>query len=209
MTTTMPTINTLIRVAVGEEGLLLPSRVEDVDGDDLLISAPSYVGDVNEPKLGEIIAIYWTHTRGVCSLPARFVAVERAPIKLWRLQAAGTMELVQRRRYTRVQAAGAVSLVDNDVDVVRVGWMVDLGEGGVRCRLAPGSFSSDRPVECRLSLDGQVVVVPGAVLRSEPGPDGVEEVIVTFDEDNKACETVRKFVFAQQIIARRMAASGQ
>lgn len=209
MTTTLPEINTLIRVAVGDEGLLLPSRIEDVGVEEILISAPSYVGDLQEPQPGEIIAVYWTHSRGVCSLPAQFVEVERAPIKLWRLKSAGTMELVQRRRYTRVQAAGAVSLVDNDVDVVRVGWMVDLGEGGVRCRLAPGSFSSERPVECRLSLDGQVVIVPGMVLRSEPGPDGVEEVIVTFDEDHKACETVRKYVFAQQIIARRLAASNR
>lgn len=205
--TALPDVNTLVRVAMGEESTLLPSRIEEVDGDEIVVAAPAYVGDLEDPAIGDVISVYWTQSRGVCSLPAQFVGVERNHIKLWRLRPAGALEIVQRRRYTRVEAAGAVSLVDNGVDVVRVGWMVDLGEGGVRCRLAPGAFIAEHPVECRLSLDGELVFVPGTVLRSEPGTTGSEEVIVTFDAENPACNKVRKFVFAQQVLARRVAAN--
>ena len=205
--TALPDVNTLVRVAIGEDSLLLPSRVEEVDSEEILIAAPAYVGDLAVLAAGDVISIYWTHSRGVCSLPAEFVRAERDRIRLWRLRPAGALEVVQRRRYTRVQAAGAVSLVDNGVDVVRVGWMIDLGEGGVRCRLAPGSFSADHPVECRLSLDGELVVVPGSVLRADPGVAGSEELIVTFDVDSSVCDKVRKFVSAQHRLARRVAAS--
>ncbi len=205
--TALPEVNTLVRVAVGEESTLLPSRIEEVSDGEITVAAPAYVGDLEDPAVGDIISVYWTHSRGVCSLPAEFVSAERSHIKLWRLRPAGALEVVQRRRYTRVQAAGAVSLVDSGVDVVRVGWMIDLGEGGIRCRLAPGSFAAEHPVECRLSLDGELVVVPGTVLRSEPSADGSEEVIVTFDVENAACNKVRKFVFSQQLLARRMSAS--
>nr|WP_231134892.1 PilZ domain-containing protein [Motilibacter deserti] len=129
-------------------------------------------------------------------------------MRIWRVRPAGSIELVQRRRYARVEFNGALSVVNSEVDTVRVGWMLDLGEGGVRCRVAPGAFKPDEPVECRLSVDGDVVVVMGSVLRAEKPVNGYEELVITFPDDHPAADLVRKHVFAEQLRARRAASVG-
>nr|WP_231127407.1 PilZ domain-containing protein [Motilibacter aurantiacus] len=129
-------------------------------------------------------------------------------MKLWRVRPAGSVELRQRRRYARVEVNGALSVVNPEVDTIRVGWMLDLGEGGVRCRVAPGAFKADEPVECRLNVDGDVLVVHGTVLRAEKPVNGYEELVVTFPDDHPAADLVRKHVFAEQLRARRAATAG-
>ena len=69
----LPELNTLVRVALGGDAPVLPSRVEGVDGHDLLLAAPSYVGDVVGPKVGSTISVRWTSARGVCNVPVEFV----------------------------------------------------------------------------------------------------------------------------------------
>ncbi|RZS91581.1 PilZ domain-containing protein [Motilibacter rhizosphaerae] len=202
-----PAVNTLVRVGLGDDIPVLPSRIEDVDGSDVLLAAASYVGDLHGPQVGDTVSLHWTSARGVCSVPAQFLGTERRGMKLWRVRLEGTVELVQRRRYARVHTSGALSLVGGgDMDTVRMGWMVDLGEGGVRCRLAPGSFLPAEPVEVRLNVEGDVVTLLGSVVRSEPSGNGFDEVTISFPDDHPASDLVRRFVFQEQMRARRDAA---
>ncbi|RKS75603.1 PilZ domain-containing protein [Motilibacter peucedani] len=202
----LPELNTLVRVALGEGAPVLPSRVEGVEGDDLLLAAPSYVGDVVGPRVGSTVSVHWTSARGVCSVPVEFVAAERSGIKLWRVRLNGGVEFSQRRRYARVTTGGPLSLAADDLETVRVGWMLDLSEGGVRARIAPGAFSSDEPVEVRLTVEGELVTLVGSVVRTAPPVGGFEEVTVSFPDDHHAADLVRRFVLQEQVRLRRLAA---
>lgn len=203
--TALPDVNTLVRVVIDDDGLVLPSRVESVEGPELLVAAPSYVGDLSGPREGTELSVHWTSVRGVCSIPVQFVGAERAGIKLWRLRSAGSLEMIQRRRFARVETGGALSVVGPDLQTVRVGWMLDLSEGGVRARMAPGNFGADDPVEVRINMDGEVVSVVGQVVRTLPPREGFEEVIVCFPEDHPAANAMRRYVFAEQARLRRLA----
>lgn len=201
-----PEINTLVRISLSDDFAVLPSRVQSIDGRDLLLSAPSYLGDINGPREGALVSLHWTSPRGVCSVPVEFVGAERSGVKVWRVRLAGSVELVQRRRFARVTAGGALSLVGTDMATVRVGWMLDLSEGGVRCRIAPGAFVPDEPVEVRVTANGELVSIVGQVMRTAAPVDGFEEVIVTFPEDHPVADVVRRHVFAEQARLRRLAA---
>lgn len=210
--TPLPEVNTLVRIALGEDLPVLPSRVEDVveagSGAELVVAAPSYVGDVQGPQLDGLVSVHWTGARGVCSAPARFLGVGRqegCAVKVWRLRVVDEVTLVQRRRYARVETGAAVSVSAADVDTVRVGWVLDLSEGGVRCRIAPGAFTVDEPVEVRINLDGEVVTAVGSVLRAERREGAFDEIIVTFPEDHPAARLVRRHVLAEQARQRRLA----
>lgn len=200
----LPGVNTLVRIEV-EDGLVLPSRVETVEGPDLVLAAPTYVGNVVPPELGDVFAVGWTGPRGVCGVPADFVEMTRAPMALWRVRVAGGIEVVQRRRFVRAPVNGPVSFAtgESEYDSVRVGSMLDLSEGGVRVRLTRTAAQADDTVLVRMSLDGDVVSVTGTILRAENPERGFEEVIVTFDDDHPQASVIRRFVFAEQARQRR------
>lgn len=201
----MPEVNALVRIALGPDAPVLPSRVESIEGADLLLAAPSLLGDIDGPRPQAEVSLHWTAARGVCSLPVEFVGAERSRIKLWRVRLAGSVQLIQRRRFARVTTGGALSLVGG-MDTVRVGALLDLSEGGVRCRIAPGAFAAHEPVEVRISVDGQTMNLVGTVERTAPPVGGYEEVIVTFPEDHPAAATMRRFVLQEQARLRRLAA---
>lgn len=202
----LPEVRTLLRIALGANSPVLPSRVESADGADLLLAAASYLGDLTGPVVGSIVSLHWTSARGVCSLPAEFVGVERRGSKLWRVRPVGSVQLSQRRRFARVTTGGPLSLVGRDMETVRVGWLLDLSEGGLRCRIAPGAFAPSEPVEVRVSVDGDIVSLVGHIVRNQPPQGGFEEVIVTFPEDHPAAASMRRFVLQEQARLRRVAA---
>ncbi len=200
----LPDVNTLVRIEV-RDGLVLPSRVEEVDGRDLLLSAPRFIGNVVPPEPGDEFGIHWTGQRGLCAVPGEFVTALREPRPLWVVRVGGGVEVVQRRRYVREAVDGPVSFVapEAEYDSVRVGSMLDLSEGGVRVRLTRNGGSSDDTVVVRMAIEGEVLSVAGTVLRVEPRSGGFEEVVVQFDEDHPHARATRRFVLDQQARRRR------
>ena len=114
---------------------------------------------------------------------------------------------MQRRRFARVETGAPLSVSGADVDTVRMGWVLDLSEGGVRCRVAPGAFSVDEPVEVRINIDGSVITAVGQVLRAARRDRGFEEIIISFPDDHPSADLVRRHVFAEQLRQRRLAAA--
>src|SRR3954471_5765432 len=96
--TALPEMNALVRVALDDDGLVLPSRVEDIDNGDLLLAAAAFVGDVEGPKPGSAVSVHWTSPRGICSVSGEFVERERSGsgsgsgMRLWRVRPAGDVE---------------------------------------------------------------------------------------------------------------------
>lgn len=209
MTLQLPDVNTLVRVDVVGDGAGHPSRVEDRDGQRLLLAAPRYGGDLAAPQPGDLLAIRWTNLRGVCVAPAEFVAGQRRPMPLWEVQAVGTVEIEQRRRYARAPASDPVAIVRRppaEVALTAVvgGQLVDIGEGGMRCRLAGAAPEPGEDLQVRLDLDGEQVEVTGQVLRCFTVGDAVEAV-VAFEEPVRCADAIRRYVLRQQVRARRTA----
>ncbi len=202
MSIQLPEVNTLVRVQISDD-LILPSRVESVEGRELVLAGPRYVGNVQPPELGDDMAVLWTGERGICGLPAKFVAVERRHMTMWRVLVVGTVEIVQRRRYVRAPVEAPVTLSAPEVQSVRIGHMLDLGEGGLRVRMTRNGARPSEDVIVRLALDDTVVDVPGTILRVDPLGGGFEEAVVQFEEDHRQANAIRRFVFHEQARMRR------
>jgi hypothetical protein len=201
----LPPVGTLVRLELAN-GLVLPSRVEDASDALLALARPTYIGDVEPPRPGDELGVHWTGRRGVCSLPAMFRSVEQGRVPQWHLEVAGSVEVVQRRRYVRAATAAPVSLqADDFVEGVRVGSLLDISEGGIRLRVTRSAGRTAEEVVVRLAIEGQVVDVPGTILRTEPH-GSFEEVVVEFAEDHRAAATIRRFVYAEQARQRRAGA---
>ncbi len=198
----LPEVNTLVQVEVAE-GLILPSRVESVDGLDLVLAAPRYVGNVEPPKTGDFLAVRWTGRRGLSALPARFATTRRTNVAAWVVQVVGDIEVVQRRRYVRAPVGAPVTLTHPEYDSIRIGHMLDLSEGGLRVRLTRNPADLDEEVVVRLAVEDQVIDVPGTILRAESIGGGFEEVVVRFEDDHRQANAIRRFVFREQARMRR------
>jgi hypothetical protein len=220
----LPSINTLVRVAVGHsedpaDGLRacdVPSRVEDVqvvpgapaDGPRrVLVATPRFPGDSEEPGAGTACTLTWTLPDGVVELPVAYDSstvwnAEPTVLRLWWLAVTGEPVRIQRREYFRCPIALPVTLVPG-----LTGRTTDLGEGGLRCLLVGDPLEAGASVESRLELPGgSTLTVAGTVLRSDQAlraPDHADTV-VRFDDPEAAGDEVRRVIFAEQLRLRRL-----
>jgi len=210
VTEQLPPVNSLLPVVFPGDEEEHPSRLEDCDGPLLAIAAPCYAGDLVLHGPGATLALRWTAQRGLYEAPAELVEVERRSIPLWRVRLTGPVRVLQRRRYARAEVSGPVSIhpVDGEVGDAVDGSLVDVGEGGLRCRMDDPSWV--RPglrVEADFTLDDAALRLPGEVLRILPVREGDrgEIVVVVFDEPVQQAELIRRFVLQQQLQMRRAA----
>ncbi|WP_459641879.1 PilZ domain-containing protein [Kineococcus sp. NUM-3379] len=101
-----------IHASDGETGqdIEAPSRVEDVDGEQLVIAAPRFPGDLRWAYPGREVLLSWASERGVCMQRFHLVAVERQNVRVWRLAPATAITVQQRRRYVRAAVTGPAEL---------------------------------------------------------------------------------------------------
>ena len=204
----LPVLNALVRVRLGDDGgSSYASRVEDTDGAELLLAAPSYAGDLREPVPGDGITLLWTGVRGMYSARVQFAGIERSGgVRCWHVRVTGAVRVEQRRRFARVPIGAPVQVeVEGRPDSV-VGRVLDLGEGGVRARFEPAADlrPGDR-VSLRLGLDARLVVIGGSVLRVLARTADGQEVVLVLDEHRLHSDAIRRFVLQQQLLARRAA----
>ena len=211
----LPPVNWLLRLDVVPEpeasprprpdAVGLPSRVEDVDGDVLVVAAPHLPGSPVLP--GAHVCVHWTEVRGLHA--TAMVLHERVPgvVPLWRLRAAGDVQVVQRRRYVRVPFASEISVVPRGerLGVVAGGLVADLSEGGVRVLLGSAvRAEAGSEVTVVLQVDGQPLELLGEVVRCSvvrgPAP---YEVVVSFLPPVPHADLLRRAVLRRQIEQRR------
>lgn len=205
-----PAVNTLLRVDISPELSGVPSRVEGVDGDDLWIGAPSYEGNLEPVEPGSVLLLRWTGRRGLHALPVQVMGIEHSKVTLWRVLPVGDVEMVQRRAYVRAAVGDAVAVVPRDAVLRSVvgGWLIDLGEGGIRARFdASARIAEGDEVEVHLNLRGQDMVLIGCVLRLSDvaiiGGRKCYEAVVTFEPTETQGDIIRRTVLHEQVVARR------
>lgn len=209
-----PPLNQLLRLDVHPFGFGLPSRVEDLEDDDVVISAPSYPGDEAPLSAGAQLLVRWTGPRGLHALPVAMVTTVSGALPRWRVRPVGDVEMVQRRQFVRAPVDEPVTIIPRDQVITSVvgGTLVDLGEGGLRGRFASSApMHTDAPVEIHLMLRDVPVMLVGRVLRCTSVEGAASrrlyEAVITFEPDEHNGDLIRRTVLHQQVVARRAARS--
>ncbi len=229
-------VDAVTRVALGQapdadgrvdDGMAdLPTRVEDVIPAQrrgrparVVIAAPRYVGDLEQPPSGAPCALVWATQRGVIELPTAYLDAHTLDqgLRVWALEVTGDAVRIQRRSFVRVPIsvsvtvvapAGAEDTAPIDVPVTLQGRTLDLSEGGVRC-LLPTDIPADLPVNVVFAVDGEEFRLQARVVRSAParsprtGDPLTHETAIRFVDHASRADDLRRVVFAEQLRLRR------
>jgi hypothetical protein len=213
----LPPAGTVVRADVaGRDGTLVPvgCLVVAVEEDALVLEPTGRRDALTRPGTG--LVLHWTAARGLYQVPAVLVAVGPR----WRVRPVEDPVLVQRRRYARAAVQAPVAVVPAPEEDHRVvgGWLVDLGEGGVRAHLElDESLDAGTAVQVHVTLEEEPLALAGRVLRITD-PRGLRaigtatarlvEVVVAFDEPVDHAASIRRSVLREQARARRSARAG-
>jgi hypothetical protein len=202
-----PNINTLVDLRF-EDGREFPSRVEDAEGETLILAAPFDAG-VEPPEPGQEFHLRWSAgARGRYLAPIRLVGLSRQPLRVWHVKVSGPIRIEQRRRFVRGGGGELIRLrpAPPAVGPELSGRIVDLSEGGLRCWVGHADLTVGDSVSVRVGLDEEVIELTGTVLRMSVKDDGKGlDVVVVFDLDDGLAALIRRYVMSQQLIARRTA----
>lgn len=199
----VPPVNAAVRVFLpAVEGDAVASRVEDIRGTAIVLSAPTVAG--GRPlrvDAGETVLLEWASERGMHQL---LVTVEKAtsgPAPSWTLSPCSPPTIRQRREGFRVPLRRTVRLrvADRQVEAE----LLDLSEGGLSCRL-PGQprLRIGQVVGTTVVLDrtDEPLVTNAAVVRVLPRSRGDQEAALRFTELTRADVTrLRRFLLAEQV----------
>jgi hypothetical protein len=200
----LPVIDALVEVKLAD-GRAHPVRVVEADGLQLTVVGTQVSAGVAPPRPGDMVSLRWAGRRGRCAAPCLVRSVHSVQFATWTLDAGGTVEVEQRRRFARAAAHGPIHLGPDEPEIglVVLGQLVDVGEGGIRCRLAAGGLDAGQPVFVRMVLDDRMVTLTGTVLRQTGAElDGTVEAIVVFDADNAQARAIRRYVLNRQRLDR-------
>ncbi|MBX6371967.1 MAG: PilZ domain-containing protein [Acidothermus sp.] len=197
-------LNSLVTVRIGEDGVDYPSRVEDIADDSVFIAAPTG-GNVTLISSGlREVELSWVSPRGRYQQPCEIVEFISGQPRLWRLRPTAPAQLIQRRRFVRVRAAVPVLLVLPGT--VTPGTTIDISEGGFRMRVPRQTITELVPATIQTTIGGVQLEIHGHVIRTGLTETGQTEVVVAFDADMRAADAIRRFVFQVQLRARAVAA---
>jgi c-di-GMP-binding flagellar brake protein YcgR len=206
--TAWPQVNERVTVRLLGRPDAHPSRVEDIDGDELLIAAVVDGRGVPViPERGEEVEIAWNTPRGV--LCRRGTVVERAAgaLRLWRVQGHGDPGVQQRREFVRVPVA--LEMVMERSGRRLAGTVIDLSESGLRVILkdAGTAVQAGDLARITVAVEGEEVSVVAKVVRSSRMSSGLAsaELGMCFVEIPPAqVQVLRRHIFAQQVRQRAM-----
>ncbi len=183
----LPRRNTPVLVTVPGLHHDLPSRVEDVRGEHVVIAAVS-PGPGFRVSDGELLTLAWAAPpRGLLSTACVLDQVEASVPLLWVLRPVGVLRRLQRRRFARADVSARVTLSGGPGTAVAPrpedGWvasgmLADLSEGGARVVMdagqrVPTELHGSLVVDVRIggrSLVTVATVVGAGDPRARPAP---------------------------------------
>jgi hypothetical protein len=163
------------------------------------------------PAAGATVTLRWpAGMRGRYALAVTVVEVEESRVQV---SPAGPVEIEQHRNFVRGGGGEQVLLCrPGHGDVL--GWIRDISEQGVRAHFADVTVNAGDEIRLRVQLDEEIIEVPavatkvGSLRQSLPqrGPTSVELVAALTPGESQA-QTIRRYVFRQQLLARSRAAN--
>ncbi|GAA2377535.1 PilZ domain-containing protein [Dactylosporangium salmoneum] len=199
--TSLPAINALVDVVL-MDGEAYQSRVEDVSGKRLTVAAPFGVSSADVPKLGASMELAWVAGDRRQAVDVKLVELGREQPPRWLLEAVGSIRLQTRRNYVRGGGGERVEVTMGGTTYS--GRVIDLSEGGVRCRMLEDRFDRDDRVEVRVSLEEQVITLNGSVLFVRRDPEhATYDVIITYETSELIGRAIRGYVLRREMEERR------
>ncbi|MBN1172282.1 MAG: PilZ domain-containing protein [Micromonosporaceae bacterium] len=204
--TDLPAVNTLVQVVFGDEADFR-SRVEDIDGTALVIAGPLDIVNTEQIIEGSDVEVFWTKARARYFAPMRVVERTRGQRGQWRLIATGEATRSNRRQFVRGEDGGPITIIathGRPEPIQFHGTIIDICEGGVRCRMTAAEIVPDEPIMVRFTISGTEVEIEGTVhsLRPEDSGNGIDVVIEYILEEHDA-QVIRRHVMQWQMIERR------
>jgi hypothetical protein len=187
---------------IAPTGASVSGRAFEVDADATVIEFLRNQGDVASELANGSVAIQYVTRRGVCRIDG---VAHRAKVEgAIRVNHTGSVELIQRREFVRIDAMipvrylplgkGGWTAETTTINVSGGGFMIS-GREGLRM---------DEVCEFTLDLDGEresgPLVVDGQVVRETAGGLGIQ--IVAIEEDER--ERLIRWVFSRERLSRQI-----
>ncbi|WP_433214068.1 PilZ domain-containing protein [Dactylosporangium sp. CS-047395] len=199
--TTLPAINALVDVVL-MDGEAYQSRVEDASNKRLTVAAPFGVMDADVPKLGASMELAWVAGDRRQAVDVRLVELGRERPPRWSLEAVGSIRLQTRRNYVRGGGGEWVEVEHNGTTYT--GRVIDLSEGGVRCRMEQDRFERDDRVDVKVALETDSITLKGTVLFVRRDPENATyDVIITYETTELIGRAIRGYVLRREMEERR------
>jgi hypothetical protein len=207
----LPSINALVYVTVDAE-LTYRTRIEDTDERrELTIAAPIGVGDLEPPEPGTDLEVSWIEGRNRYVVPVNLTSITKAVPARWLVQVTGDRRRETRRLYVR-GGGGEPMRLESIVDsrMKQQGVVIDVSEGGVRCRLPWCAIVVGDTVRVDMELHGTLAVV-GRVLSVRDAADAAGEldVIVVYELADAQAQQIRRYVLEREMAIRRARADAR
>jgi c-di-GMP-binding flagellar brake protein YcgR len=199
--TSLPAINALVDVVL-MDGEAYQSRVEDVAAKRLTVAAPFGVSTADLPKVGVSMELAWVAGDRRQAVDVKLVELSREQPPRWSLEAVGSIRLQTRRNYVR--GGGGEWVEVQHGGTTYTGKVIDLSEGGVRCRMLEDRFDRDDRVEVRVSLEPEIITLSGTVLFVRRDPENATyDVIITYETSEGIGRAIRGYVLRREMEERR------
>ncbi|MDN5330926.1 MAG: hypothetical protein PWP45_151 [Tepidanaerobacteraceae bacterium] len=195
-----------IEVERDRQKILLPTKVEDIEGDRFFLGMPFIEGKIFFLEYDEIIKIYYAKNNCFYYVKAKVVEKRYAPIPVIGVVLVGQPEKNQRRNYFRVQVMRRVRIRPFDTDNWLKAFLIDLSASGALIYFGKQLEKGDL-IEIRLPLDSKEVDVRAKVVRIEKDqlrrvqPYNIGIQFVEINEQQR--DDIIKFVLAEQRRLRR------
>jgi PilZ domain len=197
----LPLINGLVDVVL-LDGAVFPSRVEDAAGRVLVVATPMGIHSADVPKLGSSLELAWIADRRRKAVDVKLSALTKEQPPRWRLEALGPVRLQSRRNYVRGGGGETVELDTGSATVL--GRVVDMSEGGLRCRVRENQVRREEVVSVRVRLGGDVLELTGTVLFVRPDDEGdFIDLVVTYETTEAIGRAIRGYVLRREMEERR------
>lgn len=211
---TLPSLNQPVRLR-DESGHEHASRVEGVADGVLTLGRPLDLPADSALGVGSPLEVSWTEATGAFDRVVEIVAATReGAVALWQTRPVGPAMRTQRRAHVRVALGQPMTLTLERLGTVRA-LLVDLSEGGVRCRVdardSTGATDDEHPAPLAegeqggvsFTLQGVDFDLPATVYRAVPDGTAVD-LVLRLDVTERQATEVRRALFAEQVRLRRL-----
>lgn len=203
--TEWPNINELIWIRLPCcETAVHPSRVEDIDDNQLVVARPEkpHTEPVPAPSTDSTFIIGWTE--GVNSKQSRvkLVSAHEGSVPVWKLSQESKPEAMQRRNFVRAEwvAPVTVHLPMGDVE----GTILDISEGGVRCQIPAANEPRSPFFQIAFELNKEHLVLECEVCWWGTPANGTVTIGLQFiDQSQALTDKLRSFAYNQQLKQRQ------
>ncbi|ADL07881.1 flagellar brake protein [Thermosediminibacter oceani] len=190
-----------IEVIRDDQNITLPTKVEDFDGDRILLGMPFFEGKLFFLKSDELVRIYYAKNSSFYFVKARVVDKKYAPIPIIAVELLGPPEKNQRRGYFRLQVSLNVKIRPEGTENWINAYVIDLSASGAMIYFRK-EIEKGQIVEIKLQLDSKELNLKAKVVRitKDPGrrisPYNMGVQFIDIEEHIR--DEIIKFVLSEQ-----------